>query len=181
MGTVIVESGEGPPAGPFERPSGAATVICETSWARATAWAMATATTSLSFCRSAASSSASTGRYLQRCATMRRTLIAIDCCARGNAGSDGGAELATAGVAGTAAPAAVVAATAAGRAAAAAARYCVGDSDDDVCNGSVVDHEDVNDEVWSGNGGNGREPRSSIRALPSRHLFVLLLLPKQVR
>lgn len=117
---------------------------------------------------------------------MRRTLIAIDCGARGNADSDDGAALVTAGVAGTAAtaaaaPAAVAAATAAGRVAAAAARYCVGDSDDDVCNGSVVDHEDVNDEVWSGNGENGREPRSSVRALPCRHLFVLLLLPKQVR
>lgn len=54
---------------------------------------------------------------------------------------------------------------------------CVGDSDGDACNDSVGG-EDANDEFWSGSDGDGRVPRSLIRALPRRHLLVLLFLPK---
>lgn len=75
--------------------------------------------------------------------------------------------------------------------------YCVGDNADagdshgvvdEVADGLNVVDENANDDkvyrwwwLWCKYTGNGREPRPLIRALPRRHLLVLLFLPKQVR
>lgn len=60
---------------------------------------------------------------------------------------------------------------------------------DEVADGLDVVDENANDDkvyrwwwwLWCKYTGNGREPRPLIRALPRRHLLVLLFLPKQVR